>query len=90
MWGVWGEHGCVQVWAGVGVPGCARGFVGVRAWVWEWAEGGLRGCAWVYVCVWDEFSEFLLENRVPTSSADFNTYPIRIFVLFNHTYSITS
>ena len=27
---------------------------------------------------WDEFSEFLLENRVPTS-ADFNTYPIRIF-----------
>ena len=29
---------------------------------------------------WDEFSEFLLENRVPTS-ADFNTYPIRIFVL---------
>ena len=29
---------------------------------------------------WDEFSEFLLENRVPTS-ADFNTYPIRIFYL---------
>ena len=29
---------------------------------------------------WDEFSEFLLENRVPTS-ADFNTYPIRIFLL---------
>ena len=28
--------------------------------------------------VWDEFSEFLPENRVPTS-ADFNTYPIRIF-----------
>ena len=28
---------------------------------------------------WDEFSEFLLENRVPTS-ADFNTYPIRIFL----------
>ena len=27
---------------------------------------------------WDEFSEFLPENRVPTS-ADFNTYPIRIF-----------
>ena len=27
---------------------------------------------------WDEFSEFLLENRVPTS-ADFNTYPVRIF-----------
>ena len=29
--------------------------------------------------VWDEFSEFLPENRVPTS-ADFNTYPIRIFM----------
>ena len=28
---------------------------------------------------WDEFSEFLLENRVPTS-ADFNTYPIRILL----------
>ena len=27
---------------------------------------------------WDEFSEFLPESRVPTS-ADFNTYPIRIF-----------
>ena len=30
--------------------------------------------------VWDEFSEFLPENRVPTS-ADFNTYPIRIFYI---------
>ena len=30
--------------------------------------------------VWDEFSEFLPENRVFTS-ADFNTYPIRIFIL---------
>ena len=29
---------------------------------------------------WDEFSEFLLENRVPTS-ADFNMYPIRIFLI---------
>ena len=29
---------------------------------------------------WDEFSEFLLENRVPTS-ADFNTYPIRILLV---------
>ena len=32
------------------------------------------------MCVWDEFSEYLLENRVPTS-ADFNTYAIRIFNL---------
>ena len=41
---------------------------------------GAGGCVrvWVGACVWDEFSEFLLENRVPTS-ADFNTYPIRIF-----------
>ena len=39
------------------------------------------GCAWVCASVWDEFSEFLLENRVPTS-ADFNTYPIQIFILF--------
>ena len=41
-----------------------------------WA--GVGGCARVCECVWDEFSEFLPENRVPTS-ADFNTYPIRIF-----------
>ena len=40
---------------------------------------GVHGCAWVCACVWNEFSEFLLENRVPTS-ADFNTYPIRIFL----------
>ena len=44
--------------------------------------GGCR-CAWVGACVWDEFSEFLLENRVPTS-ADFNTYPIRIFLFLAH------
>ena len=31
------------------------------------------------MCALDEFSEYLLENRVPTS-ADFNTYPIRIFI----------
>ena len=35
-------------------------------------------CGCLRVCVWDEFSEYLLENRVPTS-ADFNTFPIRIF-----------
>ena len=38
----------------------------------------LSGYARLCACVWDEFSEFLPENRVPTS-ADFNTYPIRIF-----------
>ena len=30
------------------------------------------------MCVLDEFSEYLLETRFNTS-ADFNTYPIRIF-----------
>ena len=50
---------------------------------------GVHGCVWkcagVYecVCVLDEFSEYLLETRVNTS-ADFNTYPIRIFgTIFN-------
>ena len=42
---------------------------------------GVCGYARVCACVWDEFSEFLLENRVLTS-ADFNTYPIRIFSYF--------
>ena len=46
---------------------------------------GVHGCVWkseevhkcLQVCVLDEFSEYLLETRVNTS-ADFNTYPIRI------------
>ena len=65
-----GVHGYAGVCAGV--RGCAR------------VCAGVHGCAQVctgvcgYVWVWDVFSEFLLENRVPTS-ADFNTYPIRIF-----------
>ena len=60
----------------MGVGGCER--VGVRA--------GVGGCARVragvhgYACVWDEFSEFLPENSVPTS-ADFNTYSVRIFFI---------
>ena len=45
-----------------------------------WVCAGLPRYAWMRVRVWDEFSEFLLENRVLTS-ADFNTYPIRIFNL---------
>ena len=44
--------------------------------VWKCAEVG--GC--LRVCVLDEFSEYLLETRVNTS-ADFNTYPIRIFLI---------
>ena len=43
----------------------------------------LKVCGCLRVCAWDEFSEYLLENRVPTS-ADFNTYPIRIlFYIIN-------
>ena len=61
-------HGSVQVCAIV--CGCTLGFVLVCI--------GVCGYARVCTCVWDEFSEFLPENRVPTS-ADFNTYPIRIF-----------
>ena len=69
--------GCARVFAGVQED--ARVCMGRRgcAWVWEWAEGGF---AWVCACVWDESSEFLLENRVPTS-ADFNMFPIRILFL---------
>ena len=32
------------------------------------------------MCVLDEFSEYILETRFNTS-ADFNTYPIQIFLL---------
>ena len=66
--------GCVRECAGVcmGVCGCVQ--------VWEGVHGYARVCTGVrgYAWVWDVFSEFLLENRVPTS-ADFNTFPIRIF-----------
>ena len=51
-------------------------YAGVCGLAWVWA--GVHGYALVCACVLDEFSEFLPENRVPTS-ADFNTYPIRIF-----------
>ena len=64
-----------------GVRGYALVCTGLRCCGWVWA--GVRRCAWictgVCICVWDEFSEFLPENRVPTS-ADFNTYPIRILI----------
>ena len=65
-------------WVCAGVCRCGRECMGMQV------CAGVRGCAQVctgvrgYVWVWDVFSEFLLENRVPTS-ADFNTYPIRIF-----------
>ena len=69
-----GVCGCARVSAGVG--GIALVCMGVR-WC-AWVCTGVCGYAWICACVWDEFSEFLLKNRVPTS-ADFNTYPIRIF-----------
>ena len=78
-----GMQGCAQVYAGVrSVGGCAQVCASVH-WCAMVCTGVCRS-AWVSasVCVWDDFSEYLLENRVPTS-ADFNTYPIRIF---NHNY----
>ena len=69
-----GVHGCA--WVDAGVCGCVYAGAGGCARVWV---GGC-GCAWVCACVRVEFSEFLLENRVPTS-ADFNTYPIRFFFI---------
>ena len=64
---------CVRVCASVReyVRGCVQ--------VWEGVHGCARVCTGVrgYAWVWDVSSEFLLENRVPTS-ADFNTFPIRI------------
>ena len=50
-------------------------YTDVRGYMQVYAVAGVRGCMW---CVWDEFSEYLLETWVLTS-ADFNTYPIRIF-----------
>ena len=67
-------YGCARVCKGVrGYAQCGRVCIGVH-----WCA---QVCVKVYgclrVCAWDEFSEYLLENWVPTS-ADFNTYPIRI------------
>ena len=64
--------GCAGVCAGMCVGGRVCTSVHWCVQVCVKVCGGLR------VCAWDEFSKYLLENRVPTS-ADFNTYPIRIF-----------
>ena len=70
-------RGCARVCTGVGRCGQVWG-------VWA----GVGECGLVFTCVWDEFSEFLPENRVPTS-ADFNTYPIRIFFIAMHVLTCT-
>ena len=60
---------------------CAQVYTGMCGWtlvcvgVWGRVCVGVCRCALVCACVWDEFSEFFLENRVPTS-VDFNMYPI--------------
>ena len=52
----------------------------VRIGVHWCAQLCVKVCGCLRVFAWDEFTEYLLENRVPTS-ADFNTYSIRIFVI---------
>ena len=59
----------------IGVCMCAQVCIGVRG--FEQVFVSAQVCVGVR-----EFSEFLLENRVLTS-ADFNTYPIRIFFITN-------
>ena len=80
-----GVSGCVRIcmgvwWVCTGVGESTRACAGVHrcAWVCVIVRRCAQICTGVRMHVWDEFSEFLPENRVPTS-ADFNTYPIRIF-----------
>ena len=61
----------------VGVGGCPLVCAGVL-WCVE-VFRCMRVCMGVG-CVLDEFSEFLLETRILTST-DFNMYPIQIFIL---------
>ena len=70
-------YGCVRVC--VGMQGCAWVCTGIRS-VGGCAQAFVKVCGCLRVCAWDEFSEYLLKNRAPTS-ADFNTYPIRIFLV---------
>ena len=66
----------------MGVCECAQVCMGGPGCVWKCTH--VCGYTWVCIgkgdCVWDEFSEYLLETRVLTS-ADFNTYPTRIFLI---------
>merc|ERR1711879_858133 len=58
-----GVHGCA--WVCASVRGCAWVCMCVCRLAWVWV--GVQVYALVCACVLDEFSEFLLENRVPTS-----------------------
>ena len=69
-----GVHGC-----SVGVCVCVHGCAGCAQ-----LCAGVRRFAQEYACM---CGEFLPENRVPTS-ADFNTYPIRIFYFWIPFYNI--
>ena len=80
-----GVRGCARVC--VSVRGYAKVCMGLHRGaqygrvcigVHWYAQVCVKVCGCLRVCAWDEFSEYLLENRVPTS-ADFNTFPIRIF-----------
>ena len=51
----------------MGVPGVHGG-----EWVCEWVHVVVQGC------VWNEFSEYLLETRFLTS-ANYNPHPLQIF-----------
>ena len=73
MWMCAGVRGCSQacvgvfscIWVRMGVHEFAvvrQWCVGVHGYMWVYA--GVPGCAWVCLgaCVWDEFSEYLLET----------------------------
>ena len=75
--------GALVCGVGLGVQVCVGGFrymrvcMGGPGCVWKCTH--VCGYTWVCIgkgnCVWDEFSEYLLETRFLTS-ADFNMYPI--------------
>ena len=79
----------LRAWAGMcgvcmGVCECAQ-VCTVHGWAWVWWKcTHVCGYTWVCIgkgdCVWDEFSEYLLETRVLTSDK-FTTYPKQIFLI---------
>ena len=57
--------------------------------VLEYARVCADVCGCAHGWMWDEFSEYLLETWVLTS-ADFNTYPIRICFLVSFFYHLNA